>query len=137
MQSGSFDERIALYTYAAVVSETTGSFSKTWSKVRDIWARVKPYDTGREYVDADRRENVQKAIFEVRFAQDITVGDRIVFQGNSYNIISKREIDRRMYLRIEAQFVEAVYPTGEVVQGLLRVNATGLLRISATGLLKI
>lgn len=137
MHSGSFDEVVLIYTYTTTQNENTGAMVKSWTLLNTVWARVRPSDSGFEGVNAERRENKQRVVFEMRFLPEITLGEKLYFEGNYYNIISKREIDRRMYLRLETQLTDEIYPTGASVQGFLRISATGLLRISANGLLKI
>ncbi len=146
MHSGSFDEVVLIYTYTTTQNENTGGVVKSWSLLNTVWARVKPSDSGFEGVNAERRENKQRVTFEMRYLPPVdpnggqeylTLGEKLYFEGNYYNIISKREIDRRMYLRLDTELTDEIYPTEATVQGFLRISASGLLRISANGLLKI
>lgn len=137
MHSGSFDEVVLIYTYTTTQNENTGGVVKSWSLLNTVWARVRPSDSGFEGVNAERRENKQRVTFEMRYLPELTLGEKLYFEGNYYNIISKREIDRRMYLRLDTELTDEIYPTEATVQGFLRISASGLLRISANGLLKI
>lgn len=137
MHSGSFDEVVLIYTYTTTQNENTGGVVKSWSLLNTVWARVRPSDSGFEGVNAERRENKQRVTFEMRYLPEITLGEKLYFEGNYYNIISKREIDRRMYLRLDTELTDEIYPTGEATENLLLINDTDLLLINDTDFLII
>ena len=137
MHSGSFDEVVLIYTYATTQDANTGEAIKTWTLLNTVWARVRPSDSGFEGVNAERRENKQRVVFEMRFLPEITLGEKLYFEGNYYNIISKREIDRKMYVRLDTQLTDEIYPTGEATENLLLINDIDFLLINDTDFLII
>lgn len=99
MQSGKFDTPISIERYISTRSSLTGSEQKTWSELQMVWSEFVPNDGGTESIQAAQRENKQTAVFTIRFT-DVTVFDRVKHNGDYYNIIAIKRVERDMYLRL-------------------------------------
>jgi len=137
MQSGSFDHYIQIYTYTTTQDDNTGEEVKSWELLSNVWARVRPSDSGREGINAERRENKQRVWFDIRYLAALTVGDKIYFEENYYNIISKNEIERKMYYRVETELTDEIYPTNATTEGFLIFGTDVICLINDTDLLLI
>ena len=105
MNAGRLDTPIEIWRYTNAVDSATGERLKTWTKLVDIWSRYEPSDGGSEGVYADTRENKQVVNFTIRFT-DVGVNDRIVYEGQNYNIVAVKLIERRMYIKLMTQLTE-------------------------------
>lgn len=105
MNAGRLDTPIEIQRYTNTVDTATGERLKSWTKLADVWARYEPADGGSEGVYADTRENKQIVNFTVRFG-DFGVNDRVVYDGQNYNIISVKMIERKMYIKLMTQLTE-------------------------------
>lgn len=105
MNAGRFDTPIEIWRYTTSVNSTTGERLKSWTKLSDAWATYEPADGGTEGVYADTRENKQVVNFTIRYTA-VGVNDRIVFNGQNYNIISLKMIERDMYIKLMTQFTQ-------------------------------
>lgn len=102
MDAGRFDTPIEIYRFSFVQNSTTGEKVKTWTKLSDEWAKYDAVEGGSEGVYGSQRENKQQVLFKLRFC-DLKVSDRIVFNGDNYNVISISNIQRDMYLFVTTQ----------------------------------
>lgn len=105
MNAGRFDTPIEIWRYTNTVDTATGERLKSWSKLADVWSRCEPNDGGSEGVYADTRENKQIVNFTIRYGE-FGVNDRVVYNGQNYNIISVKMIDRKMYLKLMTQLTD-------------------------------
>lgn len=105
MNAGRFDTPIEIWRYTTSVNSTTGERLKTWAKLTDAWSTYEPTDGGTEGVYADTRENKQTVNFTIRYTS-VGVNDRIVFNGQNYNIISLKMIERDMYIKLMTQLTQ-------------------------------
>jgi head-tail adaptor len=105
MNAGRFDTPIEIWRYTNSVNSTTGERLKTWTKLSDAWSTYEPADGGTEGVYADTRENKQVVNFTIRYTA-VGVNDRVVFNGQNYNIISLKMIERDMYIKLMTQLTQ-------------------------------
>jgi head-tail adaptor len=105
MNAGRFDTPIEIWRYTTSVNSTTGERLKSWTKLADAWSTYEPADGGTEGVYADTRENKQVVNFTIRYTV-VGVNDRIVFNGQNYNIISFKMIERDMYIKLMTQLTQ-------------------------------
>ena len=45
----------------------------------------------------------QRVVFKIRYTSNPTINDRILLDGETYHIIAITDIDRRMYLIVDAE----------------------------------
>jgi SPP1 family predicted phage head-tail adaptor len=105
MNAGRFDTPIEIWRYTTSVNSTTGERLKSWTKLSDAWSIYEPADGGTEGVYADTRENKQTVNFTIRYTA-VGVNDRIVLNGQNYNIISFKMIERDMYIKLMTQLTQ-------------------------------
>jgi SPP1 family predicted phage head-tail adaptor len=103
MNAGLMDELVSVQNYTETIDTNTGEKLPSWSEYATAWARVQEQQTGSEEVNADRRENKQIVTFTCRYNANFSVNDRIVWQGNKYNIIAVMDIERRMYTKLHTE----------------------------------
>jgi head-tail adaptor len=77
-----------------------------YTTARRIWGRVQ-YNGGSEGVAADKAEFSQTVTVTVHYQEGktIAVTDRLVFNAAVWNIKSIAQVNRRQYLRLEAENV--------------------------------
>lgn len=63
---------------------------------------------GNEVVIGDQLKYVQKTLFTIRYRTDLTVKNRVVFNGQVYEIISITEngLERKTYLDVLANLID-------------------------------
>lgn len=97
-------DQLVTFQRATEVSDGMGGQTLTWNAIAsDVWAKVRPL-SGNEQERFDQLNATAMATFVVRYRSDIEHGDRIVWNGENYNIryippVSSRE----MYLAISAE----------------------------------
>lgn len=77
-----------------------------YTTARRIWGRVQ-YNGGSEATAADKKEFRETATISVHYVdgKTIAVTDRLVFNSKVWNIRSIAQVNRRQYLRLEAESV--------------------------------
>jgi len=101
MRPGALDQRITLQRYTTT-ADGGGGVTRTWSDLATVWAGVMA-KSGRESLEEGRINATFAVVFTIR-NRDVRETDRIIWQGENYNIRGVlREGGRAMYLRIEAE----------------------------------
>ena len=103
MNAGRFDALVEIWRYTSS-QNSYGEPIKTWTKVRDIYAKV-DYFNGSESVNGEQWENKQNQNVTIRYASDLTVRDRIKHNDVFLNIITISNIDRNMYQKLQCKEV--------------------------------
>ena len=99
---GELDQRIVIERFANV-SDGMGGNTVTWSTQFTLWALVRPL-SGRENTDFERVQGEASYLFVVRYPIDILDADRILWEGDYYNIrVRKQPKGRDLYMQIEAE----------------------------------
>ncbi len=106
MNAGLMDQLVSVEKYSTTTDSNTGEKLQSWSTYSTAWARVQEAESGAESVDADRREHKQSVVFTVRFDSGINVKDRILWDGQYFNIINIANISRDMYQRIQTELTQ-------------------------------
>jgi head-tail adaptor len=76
---------------------TDGVLGPPWNEITQAWARVK-YGTGQERREAAQERMSQAATFECEWSEtlaSIELTDRITFDGDAWDIISKAPLGHR------------------------------------------
>jgi SPP1 family predicted phage head-tail adaptor len=100
MQAGRLDRRITI-EQKAVTRGPSGTEKKTWTTLAKVSAEVRP-KTGREVFTAGQVAGEADTLFRIRWRTNVTVENRIVFDGRKYDITSVAEMGRRQGLEILA-----------------------------------
>ena len=99
---GELDQRILIQRESETPDEYGGS-ELTWVDHITVWAHVRPL-SGREVTDFDRVNAEARYLFVVRYPVDIRDCDRIVWDGENFNIrVRKQPKGRDLYMQIEAE----------------------------------
>jgi SPP1 family predicted phage head-tail adaptor len=106
MNAGLMDELVTVQQYTTTTDSNTGEKLQSWSTYLTPWARIQESESGSETVDADRREHKQTITFTLRYDSGINTKMRIVWESKNYNIINIADLERRMYLKIQAELVQ-------------------------------
>jgi SPP1 family predicted phage head-tail adaptor len=106
MNAGLMDELVTVQQYTTTTDSNTGEKLQSWSTYTTAWARIQEGESGSETVDADRREHKQTITFTLRYDSGINTKMRIVWESKNYNIINIADLERRMYLKIQAELVQ-------------------------------
>lgn len=83
---GSLDERIVFQTATETVNGY-GELVKTWTNTAEVWAKVEYRTTGQNEVYAQATVREYRPVnFTTRYTTDYTAKNRIVYQGENYDI---------------------------------------------------
>jgi len=102
-RTGELDQRITFQERISV-PDGMGGDTVTWASITngDAWAHVRPKN-GREVTEFDRVNAEAGYLFVVRNRQDITDSNRIIWEGEPFNIqVRKQPKKRALYLEIDA-----------------------------------
>lgn len=99
---GELDQRVAIQRLT-LTSDGQGGSIDSWSVLATVWAHARPRG-GKESVQFDRVNGEHSYLFVIRYMADIRQSDRLVWQGECYNIraINNRS-GRRLYLELDAE----------------------------------
>ena len=100
MEAGKLDRRITIER-ATTVTDAFGAEIATWSPVATVWAAYQPVSDGERLRAAEVGASLT-ARFTIRWGHDVTVEDRIVFDGRTFEVVGVKEIGRREGQEISA-----------------------------------
>jgi SPP1 family predicted phage head-tail adaptor len=114
---GRLDYRITFQQKQVGENESNEDEEVGWENIDSnptVWASKKESTvaSGEEY-RADKLTGFQNTVFVCRYRNDITVKNRIAFDGFAYDILSIQEVGRKRFLSIETE------TTGEEVEELV------------------
>lgn len=102
MRAGKLDRQLTIRRYS---KNGTDEFNKPvfdWLDVETVWAQQRP-NRGSERFSAGQIAGTAVMTFHIRYRSDITVQDRLVYEGREYEIIAPpRELGRRVVSEIDA-----------------------------------
>ena len=102
---GAMDQQIT-FQRAADTADGAGGITQAWANIAanpTVWANVKA-KSGREALNEGRMTAVFVTVFTIYHRSDISELDRIVWNGENYNIRAiLRTSGREMRLQIEAE----------------------------------
>lgn len=99
---GDLDQLIEIERFTSA-DDGEGGEIITWAKINEIWAKVVDL-SGAEKTEFERVQGQTKYLFTVRYPVDIIDADRILWDGEYYNIrFNKKPTRRDLYMSIEAQ----------------------------------
>ena len=100
MRAGKLDRRITIQR-STTVNNAFNEPVKAWSDLATVGAQQRP-NRGAERFTAKEIAGQSVMTFHIRYRADLTVGDRIVYEGRIWNIVDLREIGRRVVTEIDA-----------------------------------
>ena len=99
---GELDQQITIERSTSV-SDGMGGNTITWATTFTPWALVRPL-SGSEKVDFERVQGEARYLFVVRYPIDIKDEDRILWEGDYYNIrVRKKPKGRDLYMQMEGE----------------------------------
>ena len=103
--AGALDQRVTFQTRSAT-SDGMGGSSPQWANfasVPTVWARVMAR-SNREQFEGERNNATMQVHVTIRYRDDITEADRMLWNGEAYNIRGiMREGSRPLYLKFIAE----------------------------------
>lgn len=101
MRAGKLDRIVTLRRYVTVGKNPLGESIKEWSDVIDLPAQQRP-NRGDERFAAQQLSGSAVMTFHVRYRDDISVEDRLFYDGREWNITDVREVGRNKLTEIDA-----------------------------------
>lgn len=102
MRAGKLDRRLKILRLQAGAPNEFNEVEDTWQEVAEVWAQQRP-DRGSERFAAAQVAGTSVMTFHIRYRSDVTVKDRLGYEGRIYEIISPpREIGRCVVTEIDA-----------------------------------
>ncbi|MDA9755378.1 phage head closure protein [Flavobacteriales bacterium] len=98
MNIGRLDQRVE-HHIPRVATDEWNHTPPAWQLNDTVWATV-TFRGGTERQVADQRVNIDRVVFTIRFRDDVTVNDRIKWEGSYHDIHSVEIIGRREGLRL-------------------------------------
>lgn len=103
MQPGKYDKKITIEA-AAQTRDAHGGVIEGWQSIKEMWAHLRQ-QSPKEIFAADQVQNLNTAIFIIRYTTGIDAGMRVVHEGKVYDIQGPPiELGRRNQLQIICQW---------------------------------
>jgi SPP1 family predicted phage head-tail adaptor len=101
IRAGKLDRRLTIQR-KVVTTSPSGEQIETWSSVAVVWGEAKPLPGDEKFGD---QQLIASSImtFRIRWRTDMTVQDKIIHWGKTWDILDIREIGRREGLEIDAK----------------------------------
>ncbi|WP_412178370.1 phage head closure protein [Rhizobium sp. PL01] len=102
MRAGKLDRRVTIRRMTGTVANEFNEVVEVWADVATVWAQQRP-NRGSERFAAEQQAGTAVMTFHIRHRSDVTVMDRLVYEGRTYEIVAPpREIGRRVVTEIDA-----------------------------------
>lgn len=102
MRAGKLDRRLTIRRFMETGRNEYNEPIIEWADVATVWAQQRP-DRGSERFAAAQVAGTSVMTFHIRYRPDVSVRDRLVYEGREFEIIAPpREIGRRVVTEIDA-----------------------------------
>lgn len=102
MRAGKLDRRLTIRRLIETGRDAMNAPVRDWADVVTVWAQQRP-QRGSERFAAAQLSGTAVMTFHIRYRDDVTVKDRLVYEGREYEIVAPpREIGRRVVTEIDA-----------------------------------
>ena len=100
---GKMDRRIQIEEKTTTL-DGFGGQSEAWEQIHSVWASYTPQSlTGKTLTEmSDQPQFLEKAVFEIRWIQNLSTNIRISYNGSIWKVVGMAEVGRRDRLRIAA-----------------------------------
>ena len=101
MRFGRADRRIALQS-STLATNAYGQRVATWATYATVWAQL-TYTGGDEKLQSDQVSSTVKTQFKIRYSSDtssVKPSDRVVYNGNNYEVLYVQEVGRSEALNL-------------------------------------
>lgn len=102
-RAGDKDRKIQLQRYVKARDEY-GAETQQWITYATPWCNVDPFRVSEMFMNASERSS-QIRIFRIPYTRDVGPKDRIVYEGQNYDIQGVEEIGRRQTTQITARLL--------------------------------
>lgn len=99
MRAGKLDRRITIQR-ATTTPNGRNEPIASWADLATVWAQQRP-NRGQERFTAQEVAGQSVMTFHIRYRRDLTVQDRISYQGKIWDILDIREVGRNVVLEID------------------------------------
>lgn len=100
MNFGKMDRRVTIEK-STVTRNSKNEAVHSWSTLVQVWA-MKIEQSAKESWKSGTEQTQRKIIFIIRWRSDVSANNRVVFEGDVYDIIQEpREIGRKKGLELE------------------------------------
>ena len=89
---GSLRNRVEFQT-AARVDDDGGGAAIVWLPGPEVWAEVERLASTRDFA-GDRRNQLRRIAVTIRSRSDLLLGQRVAFNGNTYEVVSIEDAER-------------------------------------------
>lgn len=102
MRAGKLDRRLTIRRFMETGRNAYNEPIVEWADVATVWAQQRP-DRGSERFAAAQVAGTSVMTFHIRYRPDVSVQDRLLYEGREYEIIAPpRELGRREVTEIDA-----------------------------------
>lgn len=101
MRAGKLDRRLTIQRHTVTGHNEFNEPEYGWADVATVWAQQRP-SRGAERFTAAEIAGSSVITFHIRYRDDVTVLDRLVYDGKTWNILDVREIGRHVVTEIDA-----------------------------------
>lgn len=98
MRAGDLDRRIVLERRVEQ-QDASGQPIITWTPIATVWAQVQQ-QSGREFMSGAIPVSERRVVFRMRHRTDVTVLDRVAYDGDEFDLNEVRELGRREGLEL-------------------------------------
>jgi SPP1 family predicted phage head-tail adaptor len=100
MRIGLLDRRVTIQSLSTVL-DGAGQEVETWGAVATVWMRVRPFRGGERFT---AQQVVGKAVttFEARYRSDVTIKNRLLWDGKTWDIADIRQLGRKERMEMDA-----------------------------------
>lgn len=95
MRAGKLDRRLTVLRFGETGRDALNQPIEGFSPVARVWAQQRPI-RGEERFEAQQVAASQVMTFHIRYRKDLTVKDRVLYDGREWDIKDVREIGRRV-----------------------------------------
>jgi len=103
MRSGRLDRSITIQRQTETVT-ASGAVTSTWATVANVRAEIVQLSAS-EFLSAFGEADTKAIVFRIRFVTGITNGDRVTYEGQTYDLKQVVEIGRRRVLELHCERV--------------------------------
>lgn len=101
MRAGDLDRTIEIQTFTTT-TDGVGKEKKNWTPLYTVRAKVTPV-RGEERFAALQNTAAAEVKFKIRYREDISTLNRIVYEGRTYDIVAVMELGRREGIELMAR----------------------------------
>ncbi len=108
MRIGKLDRKITIQ-FRSISQNDYGEAVAAFSSSASVWAMIETQPRGKEKVNNGIETSQQVVNFLIRFSSDVddvTSGDRVLYNSQYYDIESVQEVGRNLSLRLICNLVE-------------------------------